>query len=102
MAKGTAGKSLDKTKFLRSGTFLNGHPDIDCSVNNSVVEFLENNLKIYRVDDYNSFYYEEGKPTFVASIPLDSISNIVIEDKTQIEKRISVGWLLLVGVFALA
>lgn len=100
--KGSAVKSLDKTKFIRSGTLLNGHPNVDYSINNSVVEFRDNDLRIYRVSDYNYFYYGEGKPTFVASIPLASISNIVIEDKTQIEKRISAGRLLLVGVFALA
>lgn len=99
---GTPVKSLDKTKFIRSGTLLSGHPNVDYSINNSVVEFRDNDLRIYRVSDYSYFYYGEGKPTFVASIPLDSISNIVTEDKTQIEKRISAGRLLLVGVFALA
>lgn len=95
-------KKLDKSKFMKSETLLSGHPDVDKSMTNTLVEFRDNNIRIVRVNDYNLFYGDLEMPTFVASIPLDSVSNVIIEDKTQIEKKITAGRLLLVGVFALA
>ena len=78
--------------------YLSGHPDIDES---------KEGLSIVKTNDRVSLYFIPyglitGDPVEHGSIQSDAINNIVVEDKTTIEKRVTVGRLLLTGVFALA
>jgi hypothetical protein len=87
------GYSVDKK--IVSGKYLAGHPEIDNPVNSTTLFFIDKKLVIMQTE-----VFEEPKK--LAEIYFDKISNITIEDKTTIEKRVTVTRLLLTGIFAFA
>lgn len=86
-----------KAKISTLNYFI-GHPKINdpCSV---FIFQGEDQLEIsYR----SGFDYENDNPRRLSFIPYNAIENIVIEDQTSIERKVTVGRILLTGIFALA
>ncbi|MBS4060276.1 MAG: hypothetical protein KG029_07760 [Bacteroidetes bacterium] len=87
-------KGYQINKSIKTGKYIAGHP----SLNNIVAK-----TDIFPVDDHldiiDSSLITQVK---IASIEKSSIKNIVIEDQTTIEKRVTVARLLLIGIFAFA
>jgi hypothetical protein len=92
------GVDIQSTQF--KANYLSGHPDIDNSHSGVSALFENGKLALWLIPDFTKF--ESFNPTQLGYISTDSINNIVVEDKTTIEKRVTVGRLLLTGVFALA
>jgi len=86
---------LDPNQIFRVGKYVGGHPDIDkvielCSI------YKKNDSLLICEPNYNLL------PATKARIPLTSIKNITIEDSSSIDKKVTLGRVLLIGVFALA
>ncbi|MDP3452887.1 MAG: hypothetical protein Q8R90_08020 [Bacteroidales bacterium] len=86
------GYRLDNS--IKTGKYLAGHPDINEPVNKTDILPIDDFLDIF-----NSTTLTQVK---IASIRKTFITNVVIEDQTTIEKRVTVARLLLVGIFAFA
>jgi hypothetical protein len=93
-----AEKGLKRTDFYgtRDATYVGGHPDVDRNVPCLIYLIRERSLKFYsRLSAYQM-------PSFAFEIPVSAIKNIELEDASSIEHKITVGRMLLVGVFAFA
>ncbi|MEI6143739.1 MAG: hypothetical protein WCP85_30955 [Mariniphaga sp.] len=90
-------KGFDLSAKIVTGKYVGGHPKID--------NVLESTI-IFPKDEYLQIMaYPSGitsMPVTKGIISIEKIKNITIEDNTSLEKRITAGRLLLVGVFALA
>lgn len=76
--------------------YLSGHPDIDNPVENIFhIPSTQNN-------DLHLFFVLHGKVEKQGSIPTAQIKNVSIEDASTMEKRVTVGRLLVLGIFAFA
>lgn len=87
---------LKSEGFKPIGTYVGGHPDV-----NETIHYMQ----IYQEGKTIRFYSSMSAtfaPVLKFSIDADSIKNIQIEDSSSIEKRLTVGRLMLVGVFAFA
>lgn len=89
---------FDKDSKIITGRYLAGHPNIDDSVNKTLIYLKKDDPTLYFFKDNDDF----DPPTELGSIPTESITDIVAEDKSTMEKRVTVGRLLLVGIFAFA
>ena len=89
-------QGLNVKSFKKCGTYVGGHPNLDKTIEGIAIRKNDKLLKIYE------FPNELNMPKFKANIPIDSILEIKVEDASSIEKRLTVGRLLLVGVFAFA
>jgi hypothetical protein len=82
--------------FKRTGSsYVGGHPDVD-----DMVPMIS-----YRIDGDNIIFYEHNDVYFPEKrfvINKNSIKNITGEDASSMEKRVSLGRMLFVGVFAFA
>lgn len=101
ISQGNSNRSEFKNSFnrspndlLSSGTYVSGHPKIDTSLKNTKLLLDWNEVKIFTV--------EPGGFSQKGSIQKDSIKNVVIEDASTIQNRVTIGRLLLTGVFAFA
>ena len=83
---------LDKNDLIFAGKYVSGHIDIDKSIPHTEIAVIENKLAIYNNNN--------NIPIFIASIPTDAIKNIIIEDASTMERRVTAGRMLLVGIFA--
>lgn len=80
---------------IETGKYVAGHPDINDSILQTSIFPKNNKLEI--------FTNELGKLSVKkADIDFSSIKNIVAEDQSSIEKRVTVDRLLLTGIFAFA
>lgn len=79
-------------QYTPSGKYLAGHPDINEPIAKTDLYF-----RLASIDIFDSTTLTKRK---VGSINKDCIKNVTIEDKTTIEKRVTVARLLLVGIFA--
>jgi len=77
------------------GKYVGGHPNIDKTIEKCSIYKRTEDVVICEVGQ-NYF------PTPKSRIPINSIKNIQVEDASSIEKKITLGRVLLVGVFALA
>lgn len=77
--------------LVEMGTYIGGHPQLDNNVKN--VFLLPKNNELHLVDEFTKIL------TMISS---KDIRDILIEDQTTIEKRISGGRLLTVGLLAFA
>lgn len=89
-------QGLRVSNFRAVGKFVGGHPKYDKEV-----------LRVSVRDDSNKLsFYEHlstiSMPSFCFDIQKDNIKSITIEDSSSIEKKITLGRVLLVGVFAFA
>lgn len=80
--------------LLNSGTYVSGHPKLDISLKETRLLLNDDVVKIFTVD-HNGF-------TFKANIDKVSITNVAMEDSSTIQNRVTVGRLLLTGIFAFA
>lgn len=83
-------------EVISSATFVSGHPDVNESFINTYIYKDADKLILAWADSTHSPFIK------FAEIPVSSIKNILIEDVSTFEKRLSLGRVLLVGVFALA
>ena len=86
---------LDPDQIYRVGKYVGGHPDIDKVIELCFV-YKKNVSLLICEPNYNSL------PATKARIPLAAIQNITIEDSSSIDKKVTLGRVLLIGVFALA
>lgn len=80
--------------LLNSGTYVSGHPILDKSFKNTTLLLDPDTIKIFETDA-NGFNLR-------AEIKKESITNVVMEDSSTIQNRVTVGRLLLTGIFAFA
>lgn len=91
-------KSFDIKNFTKSGSLVNGHPEVDEKINLVGFHLKDNAIQLYQ-------YFDDAfnvKAKYIGNIPFSQVSNILAEDQSTIENRITATRLLLVGVFALA
>jgi hypothetical protein len=87
-------KGVDPKSMIDIGTFISGHPDINDQVQN---------VSIFKDGSSLVIYQRFGSSCNVRGfIPIEKIKNIIVEDQSSFEKRVTLGRVLLVGVFALA
>lgn len=79
-----------------SGKYIAGHPDLNDSIELSCLFNKNNSLEIFNniVIDF--------VPMPLAFIPNAKVKNVLVEDQSTVEKRVTLGRVLLTGVFALA
>ena len=95
-------RGIKISDFVKMGHIIAGHPDVDKGIENSLAKIENGNIKFYKVDNYSLFDSEAEIPkSAYVSIPIDTIEDITVEDKTSIEHKITVGRIFLVGIFAL-
>ena len=75
---------------------MGGHPDLDVDMPNIFLACQDNVIHILTGLDNDSPMVKK------ASIPIELVSDISVEDATTFEKRVSLGRVMLVGIFALA
>ena len=89
-------QGIDVKEFVKCGNYAGGHPDIDKNILGAAVRKNGNTLEIY---EYPSITV---MPKLKAGIPITAIKNISVEDASSMESKVSLGRVLLVGIFALA
>ena len=77
------------------GTYVGGHPSKNENSDHTYILKEDNMIGFYK-------RLMAERPNKIFSISVESITSINIEDATTMEKRITLGRVLLVGVFALA
>jgi hypothetical protein len=87
---------IDLHNLISIGGYIGGHPNVDNHYPSCIAYTESNMLKIY--EDSGSSY----TPRFLAGINMYAIKDITIEDATTIEKKVTLGRVFLVGVYALA
>ena len=92
-------KGIDISKLIPMGTYLGGHPGLDHLLNNVRGYFNSGKLELFAT--FRGDHKEARETAKQAEIPVAAISDLAIEDKTTIEKRVSVGRLILFGPLAL-
>lgn len=106
--KGTGSKSIEEvlearnlfiSKMIRIGKYVGGHPQIDDVVDSVSLHPSDDAFEVFKTIWIQDKLYEI--PEKIAAIKFDSIKNVTIEDSSSIEKKITLGRVLLVGVFAL-
>lgn len=83
---------------IESGTYVHGHPDIDEQKKTVYIIPKEEELHIlFMLGNENLM-----PPKLLGIIPKSAISEIIVEDQSTFEKRLTLARVALVGVFALA
>lgn len=91
-------KEMDYSQFIFLGTYGGGHPNIDKTIESVYCRKEDNTLALYCIPVMNISMPDR---IFNGEIPIEAIDNITIEDASSIEKKITVGRIFLVGIFAL-
>lgn len=89
-------KNINIGDYKTIGSYVGGHPKINKGIERVGVTVSQGFLKIY------NFPNDVTMPKYVTKIDLYAITNITVEDASSIEKKITVGRLFLVGIFAFA
>lgn len=89
-------KGYDLNCFIKSGSYIGGHPEIDDKIDRSSIYVSDDYIKIFNGQMFIGSYNVMGK------IPKNKVTDIKIEDSSTFEKRVTLGRVLLVGIFALA
>lgn len=87
-------QGYDSSKFIFSRKYAGGHPNIDETVNST--KLLPHKKEIIIFNTETITLNEIGR------IPMESVKNVIVEDQSTFEDKVTAGRLLLVGVFALA
>lgn len=95
-------KGIDTSSKIILGKYVGGHPELDNTVLNVFSFKHQNCLTLYaklykKPGDIGTVYFDH-----LTDIPIDNIKGISIEDASSIDKKVTLGRVLLVGVFALA
>jgi len=80
--------------LLVSGTYVSGHPSLNDSLKDTRLLLEPKSVKLFSVDA-NGFHFK-------TTIAKETITNVVMEDSSTIQNRVTVGRLLLTGIFAFA
>jgi len=80
---------------IQTGKYVGGHPDINESIPKTFIFPKDNKLEIM-------VEVPMALPVKKAYIDNTSIKNVLVEDQSSVEKRVTVGRLLLTGIFAFA
>jgi len=91
-------KGYDISKRIITGKYIAGHPNLDESIQITTVFPKDDSLVIMEESKVNISVEKAER----ATIEKSAIKNILVEDQSTIEKRVTVGRLLAVGVFAFA
>jgi len=83
------------TSKIETGKYVAGHPDINDAMPNTSIYPKDNKLEIM-LDTPLEMSIKKGE------IGNCFIKNIVVEDQSTVEKRVTVGRLLMTGIFAFA
>lgn len=83
-----------KNQSTPTGKYIAGHPFLNNPIEKTVIFFKDTSLDIF-----DSTTLTQRK---VAAIQYEDVTNVLIEDKTTIERRLTVTRLLLTGIFAFA
>lgn len=84
------------SELIPSGTYVSGHPQLDNSFINSSLVLDKEKVKIFELPPNGMGF------VFKSAIQKKDITNVVMEDASTIQKRVTVGRLLLTGIFAFA
>lgn len=93
--KKLASSGYNFNQKVDSGKYISGHPDIDDPITSSIIVPKSSSLVI--INDIASH-----SSRVQAEIANNFIKNVLVEDQTTIERRVTVGRLLLTGLFAFA
>ena len=85
---------MNLSQLKSSGTYVSGHPSMDKSIKKTYL-LLDN-------EDVKIFTFELGVYKLLSQITKSEITNVSMEDSSTIQNRVTVGRLLLTGVFAFA
>ena len=88
-------KDREYTKYYASGRIISGHPDIAKPYLTNI-KVTHTEIIIYEVIPVNTLGQKIGE------IQLSQIKSAKVEDRSTIEKHITAGRILLLGLFALA
>lgn len=88
-------EGINPESLIHAGSYAGGHPTIDNQIKICVIFPEKDDLVIYERDVSQ---YPKKKGT----IPISSINNILLEDSTTIEHKVTVGGILLYGMYAWA
>lgn len=93
---------LDLEKMIPAGKYVHGHPKLDDPIQFTLIDSDKENLLIYNENRPIENAWTPPPPEMIATIPLDKISDIVAEDSSTVERRVTLGRLAIAGVFAFA
>lgn len=89
-------QGLSLSSFTNIGKYVGGHPKYDREVGNVSVKDEKSKVSFYKQETPISM------PQYLFDINKSSIKSITVEDASSIERKITLGRVVLVGVFALA
>jgi hypothetical protein len=92
-------KGLNFSDFKCLGMYASGHPLIDNSRDNVYVKREGDDIVLYTEDMPDASMPVEIKDS---NIPIQDITAIKVEDASTVEKKVTLGRMVLVGIFALA
>ena len=87
---------MEQRDFKLIGNYVGGHPLLNNTINDVYACELEDVIGLYINKSWNF------NPIRIASLNIKAISNIQINDASTIDSKVTLGRVLLVGVFALA
>lgn len=82
--------------FIPGGKYVGGHPECNEEIDRLAFRSDGEALLFYQMPE------DGAMPREMFSIPIEAIEDITLEDASTIEHKITVGRMLLVGVFAIA
>lgn len=89
---------IDTSEILFTAAYLGGHPDIDEAQPRVSVLVSGTDFEIWRLPaGFDGFH-----PQRIGAIPALRLINAAAEDRTTVERRVTVARMLAVGLFALA
>lgn len=92
-------QGLKFSDFIPIGMYAGGHPELNNSINNVCFKKSKKEIEFF---SSKLFGYDSPVKIENGNIPVDSISDIRLEDASTVEKNITLGRLALVGIFAFA
>lgn len=94
-----AKNSMSFSDFYPIGKYVGGHPQVDNLQENLYSSFKDGVFKFHKI-----LIYEVSTPELVDGLDIaaSDITDITVEDSSTIENKVTLGRIILVGIFALA
>lgn len=91
--------NMSFSDFYPIGKYVGGHPRVDNEQENLYFSFKDGIFKFHKI-----LIYEVSTPEYVEGfdIAASDITDITVEDSSTIESKVTLGRVILVGIFALA
>ena len=86
---------INPKSFFNTGRYTCGHPDLDKPIEKTEMALKDGDIQIFSSG-------ADTVPIYQSKIPIDKIKNITIEDASMVQRRVTVGRMLAVGIFAFA